>query len=94
LAVADAMSVADDDLVPAKVIYPDHERETWTVKHSTSHRWYFKYSQQPHEVLLFKCYDSLHTVARRSPHTAFQDPRHLDGPWRESIEIRAMLFYP
>ncbi|KAL1841569.1 hypothetical protein VTJ49DRAFT_6942 [Mycothermus thermophilus] len=93
LAVADATTVSDEDLVPARVIYPDHERETWTVKPSEAHRWYFKYAQQPDEVLLFKCYDSTDAVARRAPHTAFEDPRHTDGPWRESIEIRSMVFY-
>ncbi|KAL2271954.1 hypothetical protein VTJ83DRAFT_1325 [Remersonia thermophila] len=93
LAVADATTVSEEDLVPARVIYPDHERETWTVKPSVAHRWYFKYAQQPDEVLLFKCYDSSSTVARRAPHTAFEDSRHADEPWRESIEIRCMVFY-
>jgi len=91
--VADSNTVAEEDLVAARIIYEDHERETWTVKPSPAHRWYFKYAQQPDEVLLIKCYDSLHGVARRAAHSAFQNPQHVDGAWRESIEIRTMVFY-
>lgn len=94
LAVADAGTIAEADLVPARIIYTDHERESWTVKPSAAHRWYFKYAQRPDEVLLIKCFDSrTDGVARRAPHSAFQDPRHVDDPWRESIEIRAMVFH-
>jgi hypothetical protein len=93
LAVADARTIAEQDLVPGRIIYADHERESWTVKASAAHRWYFKYAQQPDEVLLIKCYDSLDGIARRAPHSAFQDARHVDEPWRESIEIRTMVFY-
>ena len=93
LAVADATSIGEEDLVPARLIYDDHERESWTVKASPNHRWYFKYQQKPDEVLLIKCCDSRLDVARRAPHSAFQDPRHVDDPWRQSIEIRTMVFY-
>ncbi|GAB1317186.1 7alpha-cephem-methoxylase P8 chain [Madurella fahalii] len=94
LAVADARTIAEEDLVPAKIIYTDHERESWTIKPSAAHRWYFKYAQRPDEVLLIKCFDSCTDgVARRAPHSAFQDPRHVNDAWRESIEIRTMVFY-
>lgn len=81
--------------MPARIIYPDHERESWTVKRSAGHEWYFKYAQQPDEVLLIKCFDSVADgkVARRAPHSAFQDPRHVEDALRESIEIRTMVFY-
>jgi hypothetical protein len=91
--VADARTIAEEDLVPGKIIYTDHERESWTVKPSPAHKWYFKYAQRPDEVLLIKCYDSAQGVARRAPHSAFEDLRHIDDPWRESIEIRTMVFY-
>lgn len=81
--------------MPGRIIYSDHERESWTVKPSAAHRWYFKYAQRPDEVLLIKCFDSVEggRVARRAPHTAFQDPRHVGDAFRESIEIRTMVFY-
>lgn len=79
--------------MPARIIYEDHERESWTVKPSPGHRWYFKYGQRPDEVLFIKCYDSRLGVARRAPHSAFQNPQHVDDAWRQSIEIRTMVFY-
>ncbi len=97
LAVADAQSVADADLVEARVIYRDHERRTWTVKPSPSgrHRWYYKAAQTPDEVMLIKCFDSVAdgSVSRRTPHSAFHDAAHEGGAPRESIEIRALVFY-
>lgn len=94
LCVADARSVAEADLVAARTVYRDHERETWTVRPAEAHRWFFKRAQRPDEVLLIKCFDTVEAgVARRVPHTAFYDPEHADGEWRESIEIRTMLFF-
>ncbi|KAI1434639.1 hypothetical protein GGR50DRAFT_694855 [Xylaria sp. CBS 124048] len=96
LAVADASSVPDSDLLAASIIYPRGSRdETWTML-PNDHRWYFKDAQQPDEVLLIKCFDSAKTpgLARRTPHSAFVDPDAVAdcGP-RESIEARALVFY-
>ncbi|KAK8091151.1 hypothetical protein PG994_000656 [Apiospora phragmitis] len=80
LAVADARSVSDDDLVAAEVVYVASGRcaETWAVKPSSgssSHRWYYKYAQRPDEVMLIKCFDSdPASEARRTPHSAFENP--------------------
>ena len=48
------------------------------------------------ELLLFTQYDSdASAPARFTFHTAFSDPRVLaDAPSRESIEIRAVAFFP
>jgi hypothetical protein len=94
LALADAHSVPDSDLVAAKLIYPDREGETYAVKPSAAHQWYFKYAQQPDEPLFIKCYDSLNDGrARRIPHTAFVNPAHETDAPRESIEVRTLVFY-
>ncbi|KAI1497486.1 hypothetical protein F5X99DRAFT_433007 [Biscogniauxia marginata] len=97
LAVADATSVPDADLVAASILYPSGARdETWTIRPSPTamHRWYFKYAQTPAEVLLIKCFDSRPTaVARRAPHSAFEDPAEMEREPRESIETRALVFY-
>jgi len=94
LALADAHSVPDSDLVPAALIYPNRKGETYAVKANPSHRWYFKYAQRPDEPLFIKCYDSVDDGrARRIPHTAFTNPAHDDEPPRESIEVRTLVFY-
>jgi hypothetical protein len=94
LTLADAHSVPDSDLVPAKLIYPDREGETYAVKPNAKHQWYFKYGQRPDEPLFIKCYDSVDDGrARRIPHTAFVDPEHENDAPRESIEARTLVFY-
>ncbi|ROV97483.1 hypothetical protein VPNG_08724 [Cytospora leucostoma] len=93
LAVADARSVPDEDLLAACVLKPNGRSETWTVMPSASHRWFFKYKQQPDEVLLFKTFDSDKSVARRVPHSAFKDEKHDGDAYRESIEVRALVLY-
>ncbi|KAL7621070.1 hypothetical protein AAE478_008382 [Parahypoxylon ruwenzoriense] len=96
LAIADASSVTEDELVPISLIYPNRKGETFSVRHAPAHRWYYKYGLTPDEVLLIKCFDSkTDGRARRVPHTAFVDPRTADDvPARESIEVRALVFHP
>ncbi|CAJ2504168.1 Uu.00g115620.m01.CDS01 [Anthostomella pinea] len=96
LAVADAHSVSEDDLVPIGLIYPTRKGETFGVRHSDRHRWYYKKGLAPDEVLLIKCFDTkTDGRARRVPHTAFVDPGSEEGaPARESIEVRALVFHP
>lgn len=94
LGLADANSVPDTDLLPVALIYPNRRGETYTVKPNPAHRWYFKYGQRPDEVALIKCFDSLTDGrARRVPHSAFVNPAEEDKEPRESIEVRALVFY-
>ncbi|KAM0273974.1 hypothetical protein ACHAQH_008066 [Verticillium albo-atrum] len=96
LAVAEAYSVDDKDLVAAQVLYQDGSRnETWAVLPSDQHRWYFKYGLRPDEVLLIKCFDSkaANGLARRAPHCAFEDPGEVEREDRQSVEVRALLFF-
>ncbi|KAK0734518.1 hypothetical protein B0T26DRAFT_844858 [Lasiosphaeria miniovina] len=96
LAFADATSVADADLVPASIVYArtGRRRESWTVKPSAGHRWFFKYAQRPDEVVLIKCFDSDASVAaRRVPHCAVEDAEHVDGECRESVEVRCLVLF-
>ncbi|KAI1392452.1 uncharacterized protein F4822DRAFT_391100 [Hypoxylon trugodes] len=96
LAIAEAHSVSEAELVPIPLIYPNRKGETFAVRHADSHRWYYKYGLTPQEVLFIKCFDSkTDGRARRVPHTAFSDPTTpADAPSRESIEVRALVFHP
>lgn len=95
LAVADARSVPDSDLVPVKLIYPDREGETYAVKPDPGIKWFFRYGQTPDLVTLIKCFDSkTDGRARRVPHSAFVNPSTEDEAGRESIEVRALVFHP
>ncbi|KAM3443633.1 hypothetical protein MY4824_000519 [Beauveria thailandica] len=95
LAVADAHSVPETDLVPRQLIYPNRNGETFSVRHSPGQKWYYRSGLAPDQALLIKCFDSkTDGRARRVPHTAFEDPATPeDAPTRESIEIRALVFH-
>jgi hypothetical protein len=95
LAVAEADSVDDNDLVVTELIYPNRRGETYAVRHNEGQRWHYKSGLEPSEVLLIKCFDSKKDGrARRVPHTAFEDPASAeDAPRRESIEVRALVFH-
>lgn len=94
LAIADAHSVPESDLVPVPLIYPNREGATLTVRPNERHRWFYLHGQTPEEVMLIKCYDSkLDGRARRVPHTAFVDPSAENEEARESIEVRALVFH-
>jgi hypothetical protein len=96
LAVAEAHSVPDSDLVPTALIYANRQGETYQVRHNPAHQWFYKSRLGPEEVLLIKCFDSkIDGRARRVPHTAFEDPDVPEGtPARQSIEVRALVFHP
>ena len=95
LAIADARSVAPDDLVTLDLVYPDRTGETYNATFSPDHRWFYFPDMQPHEALLIKGYDSLEDGrARFTLHTAFDDPTSApDAPPRRSIEVRTLAFF-
>ncbi|KAJ4403642.1 hypothetical protein N0V82_010619 [Gnomoniopsis sp. IMI 355080] len=92
-ACAEGASVVDEtDLAPMPIQADDLLEEGWAVGPNKQHRWYFKYAQQPDEVLLFKNYDSQGPV-RRIVHSAFIDPSHVGDDDRESIELRCVVVF-
>jgi len=93
IAVADANSVPDADLVGAVMVEDKFHGESWVVRHNPEHRWYFKYRMTPHDVLLIKCFDSETALARRALHSAFEDPMYRDEASRQSIEVRCLVCY-
>jgi hypothetical protein len=96
LAVCDARSIAPGDLVATDLVYPDRVGEVYSLTHSPAHRWFYYPAMAPDEALMIKTYDSLEEGrARFTAHTAFDDPGTVPGAApRESIELRALVFYP
>ncbi|KAF9476255.1 hypothetical protein BDN70DRAFT_185671 [Pholiota conissans] len=97
LALCDYRSVnPTQDTFPVALIYPTHEGETLGVRPKKDHRWKYLHGMTPDEVVLIKCFDSVQdgSVAVFTPHTGFQDPNApADAPPRQSIELRALVFY-
>ncbi len=95
LAVCDATSVADGDLVPQDLIYRDRKGEIYGLTYNPAHRWYYAPAMQANEALLLKCFDQrTDGRARFMPHTSFADPNApADMLARESIELRTLAFF-
>jgi hypothetical protein len=95
LAMCDAQSIAQSDLIPTDLVYPDKVGETYSFLFNPEHRWFYYPDQSPDEVLLLKIYDSrADGTARLTAHTAFDDPSSLPGaPPRRSIELRTLVFW-
>jgi hypothetical protein len=95
LALCDARTVSNEDLVVAEVRYPTRTGEIYLVQYSSRHQWFYFSEMDRHEALIFKQYDShVGDVARYTPHAAFDlpdTPPH--APLRESIELRCLLIY-
>jgi len=84
------------DLVPTTLSYPDRDGETFSVRWSERHAWKYLRGMQIDEGVLIKCADSIDdgSVARLTPHSAFVDPSTpKNAPGRQSIELRALVFY-
>ncbi|KZW00752.1 hypothetical protein EXIGLDRAFT_720392 [Exidia glandulosa HHB12029] len=85
---------ASRDLVPHRIIFATYEGETLNVRYNEKHKWKYLRGQTPDEFALIKCYDSKPDVAPMTAHSAFTDPTTPpDAPKRQSIELRALLFY-
>ncbi|EJD39091.1 hypothetical protein AURDEDRAFT_116281 [Auricularia subglabra TFB-10046 SS5] len=97
LAYADYSSIdPEKDVIATDLIYPHRTGETYSVKYNPAQRWYYLRDQTPGEVVFLKCYESEVVPGRAllTPHSAFVDPTAPAGaPNRESIEIRALVFY-
>jgi hypothetical protein len=95
LALADARSVAPEDLLVAERRYPHRVGQTYRLKYSPRHRWLYFPRMRRDEALVFKVYDSEKDGrARFTPHTSFDDPATPSGaPPRQSIEARALAFF-
>ena len=93
LALADAASIAPDDLLATDQIFPSRVGEIYHLAYEPNQRWFYAPEMTRDEVLLIKSWDSLEGgPSRFTPHTAFELP---DTPAaaapRESIETRTLV---
>jgi len=95
LALADARSIAAEDLMIAERRFPHRVGQTYRLKYNPNHQWVFFPEMRRDEAIVFKVYDSeKHGRARFTAHTSFDDPATpADAPPRQSIEIRAFAFF-
>ena len=95
LALCDAQTLSEENLVASDLRYPDRTGETYAVTYNPAQRWYYFPKMQADEAVLIRCFDSARSgAARFSAHGAFEDPASPpDAPPRESIEVRTLVFF-
>jgi len=95
LALCDATSLAQENLVASDLRYRDRVGETYSVTYNPAQRWFYFPHMQADEFVLIRCFDSsLQGPARFSAHGGFEDPQTPEGaPPRESIEVRTLVFF-
>merc|ERR1719402_460 len=99
LAVCDERSlVKPDDYLVSQLFGPGYVLPQFNLnaRNSNQHKWYYFSKMKKDEVILFKQWDSDRSLdGRVCFHTAFKDPNApSDAPTRESIEVRALAFFP
>jgi hypothetical protein len=95
LAMCDATTHAEADMLRMELKYRERTGEIYVMRHSPAHRWLYFPKMEASQALLLKTYDSeTDGRARFMGHTAFEDPGSPpDAPRRESIEVRTMAFF-
>ena len=95
LAICDARSIDERDLVLTDLVYSDRVGEVMQLSHNPGHRWFYFPEMDPGEALVFKTYESLTDGrARFTAHTAFVNPgAPADAAPRQSIETRTLAFF-
>ena len=89
-------SFADQPYVTNYRIYDDRVGETTRFTYRPEHEWYWIPQQQPTEVSMLKCYDSVTdgSVSRWSFHSACVDPSvSEDAPCRKNVVVRSYVFF-
>jgi hypothetical protein len=96
LALCDARSLGAEDIVPMDLVYRERVGEVFGFLYNPKHRWYYFPRMERNEAILLKCYDSNDDGrARFTAHTSFEDPNSPPSAApRESIEVRALVFWP
>jgi hypothetical protein len=95
LAMCDASSHGEGDMLRMELKYLDRTGEIYVMRHSPKHRWMFFPFMEAHHALLLKTYDSATDGrCRFMGHSAFEHPDTApDALKRESIEVRTMAFF-
>ena len=89
-------SFADQPYINNYRVYDDRVGETTRFTNRPEHEWYWLPQQQPNEVSMLKCYDSVTdgSVSRWSFHTACIDPTAADdAPCRKNVVVRSYVFF-
>ena len=96
LAMCDGTTIPETGFIRNERRYRDRTAETYHISYNPAHRWYWFPLMERGEALVFKVYDTDASAGVRfTAHSAFRDPTApADARPRESIEMRALAFWP
>ncbi|MCE2519964.1 MAG: hypothetical protein J4G15_09090 [Alphaproteobacteria bacterium] len=89
-------SFADQPYITSYRVYDDRVGETTRFTYRPDHEWYWIPRQEPPEVSMLKCYDSITdgSVSRWSFHTACIDPTAPgNARCRKNVVVRSYVFF-
>ena len=89
-------SFSDQPYINNYRVYDDRVGETTRFTYRPEHEWYWIPQQQPNEVSMLKCYDSIcdGSVSRWSFHSACVDPTAAaNARCRKNVVVRAFVFF-
>ena len=95
LAMCDATSQGEGDMLRMELKYRERTGEIYVMRYSPAHRWIYFPRMTADQALVFKTFESeTDGRARFVGHSAFEDPTTPpDARKRESIEVRTMAFF-
>ena len=94
MAYCDAKTMdPQSDLMTVDEVFPTVANEVYQVLYNPKHEWYYIPNQQDDEVAIFAGFDSIRGQALSVPHCSFDLGSASSGEPRESIEVRAFVFY-
>jgi hypothetical protein len=95
LCIGDARSLDFADMIVAERRYPHRVGQTYRISHNPKHEFYWFPRMTRDEAIVFKVFDSATDGrARWTAHTSFVNPHTpASAPPRESIELRALVFW-
>lgn len=93
LAVCEADSVTEDDLLECDHIRKKFIGSTVYLTHRDGYKWGYLSGHRSDEILIMKMFDSEDGVSKHCPHVSFKNPLAKAGAQpRRSIEARALIF--
>jgi hypothetical protein len=95
LALIDGKTIPRVGFIPYQRRYRHRTGETYHIAWSPEHRWYYFPRMTRNEAIVFKVFDTDPSAGVPfTAHSAIADPTTPpDAPGRESIEMRALVFY-
>ena len=93
MAYCSPKSLNPHDFFTVDEVFPTVANEVYQIFHNPNHKWYYVPDQLASEIAIFQAYDSERGQELAVPHCSFDLGEKGSGIPRQSIEVRAFVFY-